>query len=321
MKKLLKFLVLIIAILAAGIFFLMKDPIPLEALKEKYVNEHSSWIDIDGLNVHYRDEGEGQPVILVHGTGASLQTFDQWTDTLKKYYRVIRMDIPAFGLTGPNATNNYSLEAYVKFIDDFTKKLGVSDFILGGNSLGGEIAWKYAYYHPENVKALLLLNPAGSPIQKFDMPLFSAFRLARIPVISTLFADIDPKLTVEKTVKQAYEKDELVTPEKVEMYYEMSMREGNRAAFVHRLQQVDKDPILQPEKVETPTLILWGEKDAILVLEQFDGFKGMKNMQSIIYPGVGHTPQDEVAVESVHDAMKFIQGLTPVNDSSAVVVN
>lgn len=321
MKKIFKFLVLIIAILSAGIFFLMKDPIPLEALKEKYVNEHSSWIDVEGLNVHYRDEGEGQPVILIHGTGAALQTFDQWSDTLKKYYRVIRMDIPAFGLTGPNANNDYSLEAYVKFIDDFTKKLGISDFILGGNSLGGEIAWKYAYHHPDNVKALLLLNPAGSPIQKYDMPLFSAFRLARIPVISKLFADIDPKFTVEKTLKQAYEKDELVTPEKVQMYYELSMREGNRGAFVHRLQQVEKDPVLQPEKVETPTLIIWGDKDAILLLEQFDGFKGMKNMKSIIYPGVGHTPQDEVAVESVQEAMKFIQELVPMNDSSAVVLN
>ncbi len=319
MKKLFKFLVLIIAILVAGIFFLMKDPIPLEALKEKYVNENSKWIDIEGLNVHYRDEGQGQPVVLVHGTGASLQTFDQWTDTLKKYYRVIRMDIPAFGLTGPNTANDYSIAAYVKFIEDFTKKLGVTDFILGGNSLGGEIAWKYAYYHPENVKGLILLNPAGSPVQKYDMPLFSAFRLARIPVISGLFGKLDPKFTVEKTVKQAYEKDELVTPEKVEMYYEMSMREGNRAAFVHRLQQVDKDPVLQPEKVENPTLIMWGDKDAILLIEQFDGFKDMKKMQSIIYPGVGHTPQDEVAVESVHDAMKFIQNLTTVADTAKVL--
>lgn len=318
MKSFFKFLLLIIILLGIGVFFLLKDPIPLETLKSKYTNSESEWMDVNGLSVHFRDEGEGQTIVLVHGTGASLQTFDQWTDTLKKNYRVVRMDIPAFGLTGPNAEDNYSIESYVKFIEDFTQKLGLKDFILGGNSLGGEIAWKYAYYHPENVKGLLLLNPAGSPVQKYDMPFFSAFNLARIPVISKLISDIDTKFTVEKTLKQAYEKDELVTPEKIEMYYEMSMRDGNRGAFVSRVQQVLKDPILQPEKVETPTLILWGEKDAILLLEQLEGFKGMKNMKSVVYPGVGHTPQDEVAVESVHDAIQFIQSLNPVIDSIAV---
>lgn len=319
MKKLFKFLLFIVILLGLGIFFMMKDPIPLEVLKSKYTNEQSKFIDINGLSVHYRDEGVGQPIVLVHGTGAALQTFDQWTDTLKQYYRVIRMDIPAFGLTGPNAENDYSIETYVKFIQDFTQKLELKDFILGGNSLGGEIAWKYAYYHPENVKGLLLLNPAGSPIQKYDMPFFSAFNLARIPVISSLISDIDPKLTIEKTLKQAYEKDELITPAKVQMYYDLAMRDGNRNAFVKRIQQVEKDPILQPEKVEVPTLIIWGEEDAILLLEQLDGFKSMKNMKSIVYPRVGHTPQDEVAVQSVHDAMQFIQSLNPISDSLSIV--
>ena len=231
------------------------------------------------------------------------------------------MDIPAFGLTGPNVENDYSIVSYVKFIQDFAQKLELKDFILGGNSLGGEIAWKFAFYHPENVKGLLLLDPAGSPIQKFDMPFFSAFNLARIPVLSNLLSDIDPKLTIEKTLKQAYEKDELITPEKVEMYYEMSMREGNRKAFVRRVQQINEDPILQPEKVETPTLILWGQDDALLLIEQLEGFRGMKNMKSIVYPGVGHTPQDEEAVQSVHDAIQFIQSLNPVIDSLSTTTN
>ncbi|HUH74754.1 MAG TPA: alpha/beta hydrolase [Chitinophagales bacterium] len=319
MKKLFKFLLFIVILLGVGIFFMMKDPIPLEVLKSKYTNEQSKFIDINGLSVHYRDEGVGQPIVLVHGTGAALQTFDQWTDTLKQYYRVIRMDIPAFGLTGPNTENDYSLESYVKFIQDFTQKLELKDFILGGNSLGGEIAWKYAYYHPENVKGLLLLNPAGSPIQKYDMPFFSAFNLARIPVISSLLSDIDPKFTIEQTLKQAYENDELITPEKVQMYYDLTMRDGNRKAFVRRMQQLDKDPVLQPEQVEVPTLILWGKDDALLLIEQLEGFRGMKNMQAIVYPGVGHTPQDEVAVQSVHDAIQFINSLNSNQDSLSVL--
>lgn len=311
MKKIFLFL---LAVIIIGAIALVKGPIPLETLKEKYTDENSQWTDINGLQVHYKIEGEGQPIVLIHGTGASLQTFDKWTQLLKDEYQVIRMDIPAFGLTGPNAENDYTIEAYVQFIKDFTEKLNIKDFVLGGNSLGGEIAWKYAYYHPEDVKGIVLLNPAGSPVRKFNLPFFSAFNLARVPVISSLFGHIDPKITVEKTVKQAYEKDELVTPEMVQMYYDMSMRDGNRAAFVKRIQQIEADSILDPKKVETPTLIIWGKQDAILLIEQFEGFKEMKNMKSIIYDGVGHTPQDEVAEESALATKDFIKQLiTPVD--------
>lgn len=314
MKKIFLFL---IALLVIGSLIMIKSPIPLETLKEKYANEHSNWVDIDGLQVHYRIEGEGEPVVLIHGTGASLQTFDDWTEIMKNKYQIIRMDIPAFGLTGPNLNNDYTIDAYVKFIQAFTEKLELKNFILGGNSLGGEIAWKYAYYHPENVKGLVLLNPAGSPVRKFDMPFFSAFNLAKVPVISSLFGYFDPKFTVEKTVKQAYEKDELVTPEIIEMYYELSLREGNRAAFVARIQQLDNDPILSPEKVEIPTLIIWGKQDAILLIEQLEGFKDMKNMKSIVYDGVGHTPHDEVAQESAAATVDFIESLNSSQDSTS----
>lgn len=318
MKKFL--LGLLVFFIVIGFIF-TKGPIPLDTLKEKYTNEQSKWIDINGLQVHYRMEGQGQPVVLIHGTGASLQTFDKWTEILKEKYQVIRMDIPAFGLTGPNADNDYSIEAYVRFIDEFTKKLEIKDFILGGNSLGGEIAWKYAYYHPESVKGLVLLNPAGSPIRKFDMPFFSAFRLASIPVLSSIIGHVDPRMTVRQTVLQAYEKDELVTDEMVKMYYEMSLRDGNRAAFVQRIKQVGKDPILKPEKVSTPTLLIWGKQDAILLIEQMEGFKNMPNMQPIVYEGVGHTPQDEVAEESAAATIAFIDGLVNPAENKDVTKN
>ncbi|MCO5247722.1 MAG: alpha/beta hydrolase [Chitinophagales bacterium] len=320
LKILFRLMLILVVINIVGYFILRKAPISLDVLKDKYTNEYSQFMDLQGMDVHYRIEGQGEPIVLIHGTGASLQTFDQWTDTLKKKYQVIRMDIPGFGLTGPSPTEDYSLQYYVDFIQEFTERLHLSHFVLGGNSLGGEIAWKYAYYHPEKVKALLLLDPAGSPIQDYNIKLFSAFTLSMIPIISTAFSDLDPGFLTERTLKQAYEKDELITPEKVEMYNDMALRDGNRKSFVQRVRQVRKDPILQPGKVETPTLLLWGKQDALLPLVQLDGFKGMKNMQSIIYDGVGHTPQDEVAVESVHDAMKFLDSLSGQNSEEIEAV-
>lgn len=308
MKKLLYAVLTLVVVIGVALLLLQKDAIPMETLRSKYTNEHSGFIELEGMNVHYRIEGEGQPLVLIHGTGALLQTWDPWTDSLKKYYKVIRMDIPAFGLTGPNPTGDYSSEYYVHFIDTFTKAIGVDSFILGGNSLGGEIAWKYALAHPKRVSHLLLLAPGGSPVQEYDMPLFSVFRLARISWLSDKLTGMDTKILVGNTLKQAYEIDSLITPEKIEMYYDISMREGNREAFVQRLLQISDDPILDPSKVKTPTLILWGDKDAVLPIRQLEGFRSMPNATIIVYEGVGHTPQDEVVSQSVTDALKFLRG-------------
>ena len=115
--------------------------IPVEKLKEKYANEFSRFVAIDGMQVHYRIEGKGMPILLVHGTGSSLHTWDDWTLKLKENYQVIRMDLPAFGLTGPNKTGDYSIEKYTQFLEEFVAQLKLDSMILAGNSLGGNIAW------------------------------------------------------------------------------------------------------------------------------------------------------------------------------------
>ena len=114
-------LIVAIVIIGNGVYL----DISLEELKKKYANKDSKFINIDGLNVHYRDEGQGFPIVLIHGTAASLHTWDDWTKELSKSYRVIRMDIPAFGLTGPNESSDYSIPFYTKFVDSFLNKIEI----------------------------------------------------------------------------------------------------------------------------------------------------------------------------------------------------
>ena len=95
--------------------------VSLEELKKEYTNEASQFIEIDGMQVHYRDEGQGFPIVLVHGTASSLHTWNDWTKDLKKKYRVIRMDLPAFGITGPNKNADYSIENYTYFLQQFLR--------------------------------------------------------------------------------------------------------------------------------------------------------------------------------------------------------
>ncbi len=90
----------VLLVVAAIILGHIRIDIPVETLAQEFANEQSRFIEVDGLNVHYRDEGEGEPLVLLHGWSASLHTWDVWTEKLKRDFRVIRLDLPAFGLTG-----------------------------------------------------------------------------------------------------------------------------------------------------------------------------------------------------------------------------
>src|SRR4051812_41345985 len=170
MRKLVKAIAIIFVLLVIAFFALKKADIPLQDLKAKYANSESKFIQIDSMNVHYRIEGQGKPIVLIHGTGACLQSWDEWTDTLKKYYKVVRLDMPGFGLTGPRGDKDYSIKTYVAFLDEFLKAKGIDSFALAGNSLGGEIAWNYAAAFPGKVTHLILVDPGGFYLDKTEHP-------------------------------------------------------------------------------------------------------------------------------------------------------
>jgi len=184
--------ILTILLLIIGIFIFMNyaSDKPLSELKEKWTYDNSQFIEVDGLDVHYRINGRGHPLVLIHGTGASLHTWEPWTNILEKDFKVISLDMPAFGLTGPNATGVYSLKNYAQFLDEFLTKIEIDSFHLGGNSLGGGISWKYATMFPDKVKKLILLDASGYPSDK-EPPL--AFKLANNPITSKLLLTVTPK--------------------------------------------------------------------------------------------------------------------------------
>ena len=148
MKKILFTLLgILVLTFLLGAFFLYTPDKPLEDLKEEWAYDNSKFMEVQGLPVHYRVNGTGEPVVLIHGTGASLHTWEEWTKILEKDFQVISLDMPAFGLTGPNQTGKYSLEYYAAFVDDFLTKIGVSHCSIGGNSLGGAISWRLSLIH------------------------------------------------------------------------------------------------------------------------------------------------------------------------------
>ena len=292
--------------IAANIVLYEPD-IPVEQLKAKYTNAQSKFVEIDGMQVHYRIEGEGEPLVLIHGTGAMLQTWDEWVSLLRPHYKIIRMDIPAFGLTGPRADGIYNDSMYVDFIEQFTKKVGVDSFHLSGNSLGGLIAWKYAAAYPHKVKKLILVDPAGFH-EANDKGGSFIFKLARnYPTLTDLVSKIGTHFFVEKTLREVYYDDSKITAQKKKMYAELNQREGNRHAFVERARYAHTCSEEELKSIASPTLIMWGKEDVLIDVREAGHFKKIANSSEVLYDSVGHCPQQEIAERSGADVMRFLR--------------
>jgi len=307
--KVLKYLFLVILALVISFCVLnYRADMPVAELKAKYATAESRFMDLDGMAVHYRDEGnpaDKTPVVLLHGTAASLLTWNGWTSALKDEHRVIRLDLPGYGLTGPNPAQDYSMNFYVRFLHDFLEKIDVHRFYLAGNSLGGKIAWEYALAYPDNVKKLILIDAAGYPLSH-GKPL--AIRLASTPVLKNIVLYVTPKSLVEKSLKEVYADDRKVTEQLVEQYYDMACRAGNRAAFVARAGMVDDNDYLKIKRIQTRTLILWGEADAWIPVENAYKFeKDLPHNRMVIFRNFGHIPQEENPSESVKEVLAFLK--------------
>lgn len=299
-------LVAIIAIAAIGFY---QPDIPVEKLKAKYANEPSRFTEVMGLNVHFRDEGNPNdtiPLVLLHGTSSSLFTWDTCTREWIKEHRVVRMDLPGFALTGPNTENDYSIEYYVKFLEEFLQSRGIGYCYLAGNSLGGLIAYSYAAAHPAQVKKLVLMDPAGYPIENAKGSL--AFKMGKIPVIKNILTVVTPKNIVRKSLEDAYGDKSLVSDELVELYRDMACREGNRQALLIRLNSDQKGDTAQVQKIAQPTLLIWGETDQLIPLNNAYKFqRDLPNDTLVVFPKVGHVPMEETPELVIPVVSKFLK--------------
>ncbi len=307
MKQVLKYLkwlsigIFLALVIMLCIFY--KKDIPVFELKAKYAYNDSKFMDIDGQSVHYRIVGNGKPLVLLHGTGASLHTWEQWTHLLKDTFQMIMVDLPAFGLTGAREDRNYSIDMYVDFVNKFTEKLQLRQFDLAGNSLGGQIAWEFTTRFPQKVHKLALLDAVGYP---FNKPVAQIFRLAQNPIMAVVMKKITPRFFIAKNIKEVYENDNLITDATIDRYYAMSLREGSRQAFVDRSNQKQFDNSAAIKTIENPVLILWGENDKWVSPDFAYRFHDdLKNDTLVFIKQCGHIPMEEKPEESAAIARAF----------------
>ena len=299
------------AILLVGAFLLSScdADISVEQLKAKYQKSNSVFIDIDGMPVHYIVEGkldDSLPIVFIHGTSASLYTWDTLSSLLKANKKIIRFDLPAFGLTGPNRLNQYNFNFYNQFIDEFLLKLNVTKCIVAGNSLGGSIAWNYALASPDKVKQLILLDASGYP--KKDEKGSLGFKLAAIPVLNQALKHISPISLIRKSLEDAFYNKAFVTEKMVQQYHDMLLREGNRAAVLELFQHPMKPDATKIKTITQPTLIIWGKEDQLISYANAALFKqDIQDSRVLVLDKVGHIPMEEAPNQVATAILEFIK--------------
>jgi pimeloyl-ACP methyl ester carboxylesterase len=308
-------LVMVVTIVVFGFAGLAATWAPdksVQELQTRWGGAPSFFVKVDGLDVHVRDEGprnDPLPLILLHGTSDSLHTWQEWTELLKGSHRIIRMDLPAFGLTGPSASGDYSIEAYSKFVIALADTLGVSNFALAGNSLGGQIAWTVAAAFPERVKKLILIDAAGYPLAPESIPI--GFRIAKTPGVRSLMEYVLPRGLVESSVRNVYARPERVTPALVDRYYDLTLRKGNRQALTLRFDSLQREDKIKDRgtirSLKVPTLILWGAMDRLIPVDHAYRFnKDIAGSKLVVFDDVGHLPQQEDAARTVGVVRQFL---------------
>jgi len=254
-----------------------------------YCDKQSRFISIDGISTHYKREGEGPSIVLLHGSGSSLHCFDTVVADLKGKFDLIRLDLPGYGLTGPREDRDYRIETYVEFLMKFVSALKIGRFCLAGNSLGGNIAWNFVLQHPDLVTNLILMNATGYPEK--SLPL--AIRLARAPFGPFLIKKMLSRRATERNLRRLVGSGTTDIDEKlIERVHALISSPGNLQAFIDFSRTDQKDRSREISTIKVPTLILRGES--------VDGqhfARDIVSSKEIVFSGAGRLLPDEIPHE------------------------
>ena len=290
----------------------IRPDIPVEELLEEYAGENSSFLEINGANIHYRDEGSGEPLVLIHGWASSLHTWDDWTEILKEDFRVIRLDLPGFGLTGPVDTADYSAEYFAEIVKGLLDELNIGKSHIAGNSMGGRVTASFASNYPERTDKIILLNAAGYITESSD-----TLGFINTKIISFMARYITPRYIVRTMIKDVYADADKLTEETVIRYQKMLLREGNRSVIFRVLESSDTGLMNESEKeklnnIKSPALIMWGDEDRWIPPEHAYLFENdIPDSRVIMYEDAGHVPMEEIPVRSALDAAGFLSEKDP----------
>ena len=304
-------LLLVVAAAGFGVWALMLTSgafdISLEELRAKYETPSSQYIEIDGVEVHYMDEGDGPPVVLSNASYHSTRAWDGMVENMTDQFRVIRFDFPGNGLSGLDPQGRYSPEYYGDIITALTESLGVDKFHLIGTSSGGTVAFRYAASNPDKIDRFILINSAGMPRTAVTDPnraRGSAFgRWVQRHHQSKAYWHTALSSTVTKRPPFDWH---------VEMNYDMNRRDDRyETGAIFRQNYITGDPSVVLDKITAPTAIMWGmDNPTVMHLEANVIQLWMTGAPTVIkkYEDLGHYPYIEEPELVAADISAFLSG-------------
>ena len=303
------FLVVVFFVLMAVamvVFFMPSMLISRDIARKQFSEPTSRFLNWRGAEVHFVVEGHGPAVVMIHGYGGSCKNFDKLAVALKDSFRVIRVDVPGFGLSDmppmgehPDYLNMYS--DYIRFVLD---TLHIKSACLMGNSMGGGIAWLTAAKYPKRVKKLVLLASAG-----YDAANVAAkLTMVKYKSFGRLLEKGVPEFVSRNRAYYMYADPTKMEPEVWELNNQILNREGNIASMLElaRAQQFPDTNLIKD--IKCPTLIIWGKQDCVIPVEHADRFhRDITNSSVIVYDTCGHVPMMECPERLRSDFVSFIR--------------
>jgi pimeloyl-ACP methyl ester carboxylesterase len=262
-------------------------------LVARYQRTPADQVEVAGASLHVRDDGprEAPAVLFLHGFGASLHTWEPWAQALADQRRVVRVDLPGHGLSPPDPTDDYRDTRSLQLLLGLLDRLGLQRVDVVGNSMGGRIAWTLAARHPDRVHQLVLISPDG-----FASPGY--FEYGKAPEVSALLQVMRvalPRPLLRMSLAPAYVNRDVLTDALLDRYHDLLRAPGARAAMLQRMRQtILVDPVPLLKSIQAPTLLLWGEQDAMIpITNAADYLQALPHATLVRLPGLGHLPHEE----------------------------
>ncbi len=267
-------------------------------LRARYADRQSRYMTVRGMEIHYKDEGPRKaPVLLmIHGSQSSLRTWDRIAVLLKPRYRIIRFDIPGYGLSGPVSDEAAASVLPVEITEGLLDGLGVKRLAAAvGVSSGGTMAMYLAARRPEMVARLILSNTPSDPVDTSHMVQTPAFLAAQDRARRTGYQDYD----FWDQYLSFFAGDPARISRRTRMeYWDFNRRSPERhpIAMVARIGD-GKQAAIEMAKITTPTFLVWGGGDPLLPEAAVNAItRYLKNatISKVLMPDVGHYPPLEV---------------------------
>jgi pimeloyl-ACP methyl ester carboxylesterase len=268
--------------------------------------------DYGGVRINYYETGQGPPLILLHGFGASAYSWRFLAPALARDHRVLTIDLKGYGLSAKPEDGQYAIRDQADMVAAFIRARDLHDLVVMGHSMGGGVTLmaylKVAGDEPARIKKLVLIDSAGYP-QK--MPLF--IWLAKVPGLGSVGGQlISPRFATTMALRKCYYHKDRITDEQIDAYAYYGSLPGAREALVATARQIVPEDIAavtsRYQTISVPVLIIWGAEDEVVPVSLGHNFKrDIPNSELVILPDCGHIPLEEEPGETTKLIVSFLK--------------